>query len=174
MDELLKSLLSSVSSTLSKPVCFSLTPFDARSELVRTQEVGLGNWVADVLMHAYAESLIAAREDREVRSEKSERTGEQRKVLHPKNVRGEADAVIICGGTLRGDSQYGPGQITLGDILGESCRADVECEMLMQAAEILPFEDPAVCIEVSHLHYSVRPVLLTHLADRWQRDLGHP
>jgi hypothetical protein len=29
-----------------------------------------------------------------------------------------ADAVIICGGTLRGDSQYGPGKITLGDILG--------------------------------------------------------
>lgn len=25
---------------------------------------------------------------------------------------------MICGGTLRGDSQYGPGKIGLGDILG--------------------------------------------------------
>jgi hypothetical protein len=106
MQDLLKSLLSSVSSTLSKPVCWSLTPFDARSEIVRTQETGLGNWVADVLIHAYAESLLEKK---------------------PADVNGKGsaqrdfsgvDAVIICGGTLRGDSQYGPGKITLGDILG--------------------------------------------------------
>jgi len=61
---------------------------------------------------------------------------------------GDSDGVLICGGTLRGDSVYGAGtsldpklkamgsskaagEITLGDIL-----------------EILPFEDPIVVIEV--------------------------
>lgn len=51
-------LLSSVTKTLSQPVCFSITPFDARSEVVRTRESSLGNWTADVLLHAYDESLV--------------------------------------------------------------------------------------------------------------------
>jgi 5'-nucleotidase len=42
-----------------------------------------------------------------------------------------ADGVFICAGTLRGDSTYGPGTITLGDIM-----------------EILPFEDPAIVLEM--------------------------
>ncbi|KAK8843476.1 hypothetical protein IAR55_007135 [Kwoniella newhampshirensis] len=112
-DKMIKSLLSTVSDALSKPVCFTLAPFDARSEVVRTQEVGLGNWIADVLMHAFAESGAGSK-DKDVDDQDD-----------------GADAVIICGGTLRGDSQYGPGKITLGDIL-----------------EILPFEDPVVCIEI--------------------------
>lgn len=63
--------------------------------------------------------------------------------------RGGSDAVLICAGTLRGDTVYGPGKykkmhsvmeqttyliqgnITLGDIL-----------------EILPFEDPIVVLEL--------------------------
>lgn len=61
---------------------------------------------------------------------------------------GGADGVLICAGTLRGDSTYGPGiscivgsklwlqllrigPITLGDIL-----------------EILPFEDPILVVEL--------------------------
>ena len=63
---------------------------------------------------------------------------------------GDSNGVLICGGTLRGDSVYGPGmfpgpkpkamgsskatgEITLGDILA-----------------ILPFEDPIVpdCVRV--------------------------
>ena len=44
---------------------------------------------------------------------------------------GYSDGVFICGGTIRGDSTYGPGVITLGDIL-----------------EILPFEDPIIVLEV--------------------------
>lgn len=71
---------------------------------------------------------------------------------------GRADAVIICGGTMRGDSVYPPGKssafvvpvrltglsslllgkITLGDLL-----------------EIMPFDDPVVCLEVS-LEYVIR------------------
>ena len=48
-----------------------------------------------------------------------------------------ADACIICGGTLRGDSQYGPGKIGLGDIL-----------------EIFPFDDAVVCLEVRGFCYA--------------------
>ena len=107
VDKLLKTLLSTVSATLQKPVCWSLTPFDARSEIVRTKETGLGNWVADVLVHAYAESLLEKGDGEKVPD------AERRRDF------GGVDAVIICGGTLRGDSQYGPGKITLGDILGE-------------------------------------------------------
>lgn len=95
-----------------------MTPFDARSEIVRTQETGLGNWVADVLIHAYAESLLE-------KGPENEKDGGQGVLDPPKKSNGKrnftgVDAVIICGGTLRGDSQYGPGKITLGDILGKS------------------------------------------------------
>ncbi|WVQ75350.1 hypothetical protein IAR50_004969 [Cryptococcus sp. DSM 104548] len=118
-EQLVKSLLSSVSEALQKPVCFTLAPFDARSEVVRVEESGLGNWIADVLMHAFAESNI----------EKKDQGGEGGRLEEDEGP--GADAAIICGGTLRGDSQYGPGKITIGDIL-----------------EILPFDDPVVCIEI--------------------------
>lgn len=116
VDNLVKSLLSTVSDTLSKPVCLSFTPFDVRSEKVRTEETAIGNWVADIIMNAYAEKLDNLDKEK-----------------HGEDSRGpEADAVIICGGTFRGDSLYPAGKITLGDIL-----------------EILPFDDPIVCVEVS-------------------------
>ncbi|KAG9095183.1 hypothetical protein FS749_010910 [Ceratobasidium sp. UAMH 11750] len=100
--EVLKKQLDSVSSSLSHPICYSLTEWNAKSDLVRTDESALGNWMADVLRHAYDDALCV-------------KGG------------GVADGVLICGGTLRGDSVYGPGDITLGDLL-----------------EILPFEDPIV------------------------------
>ncbi|KAJ9115326.1 hypothetical protein QFC24_007035 [Naganishia onofrii] len=137
IEKLVKSLLSTVTSTLSNPVCFTFTPFDVRSEKVRTQEMAIGNWVADILLHAYAEML-------EETSLKSRGKGEDTKDVTGENAKedgkggdrgtnadGRADAVIICGGTLRGDSVYPPGKITLGDIL-----------------EIMPFDDPVVCLEI--------------------------
>lgn len=113
-----ESLLSTVNSTLANPVCYTLTPFDVRSEKVRTEEMAIGNWVADILLHAYAEML-----------EETSKMDEEDHVA--RDFDGRADAVIICGGTLRGDSMYPPGKITLGDIL-----------------EIMPFDDPVVCLEV--------------------------
>ncbi|KAI0807271.1 Metallo-dependent phosphatase [Fomes fomentarius] len=104
--KLLESLLSSVSSALKAPVCKSSVELDLRSSLVRVQETAAANWFADVLRHAYDDALCLE-------------TG------------GGADGVFICAGTLRGDSVYGPGLITLGDIL-----------------EILPFEDPIVVLEL--------------------------
>ncbi|WWC97747.1 hypothetical protein V866_004633 [Kwoniella sp. B9012] len=130
-DTMVNSLLASVSEAIQKPVCFTLSPFDARSEIVRTQENGLGNWIADVLLHAYAESML----DKNKNGNGTGNTPSNGNIPPLDGGNGEdkecADAVIICGGTLRGDSQYGPGKITLGDIL-----------------EILPFEDPVVCIEI--------------------------
>jgi 5'-nucleotidase len=127
MNEMLSELLSSVEGTLQKPVCFTLTPFDARSEVVRTKETGLGNWVADVLMHAYAESLIEGGHQDFFEKQKKEGEANEKGAAAAENDemrkrKGGADAVIICGGTLRGDSQYGPGKITLGDILGQCLR----------------------------------------------------
>ncbi|KAL1406105.1 hypothetical protein Q8F55_007788 [Vanrija albida] len=124
MERLIDSLLASVQETLGKPVCFSLSPFDARSEIVRTRESSLGNWAADVLLHAYDESLV---EGSPVDFDKEDKNGSDGSKHKPCG----ADAVIICGGTLRGDSQYGPGSISLGDIL-----------------EIFPFDDPVVCLEI--------------------------
>lgn len=102
-ESLVEDLLSTVSGTLSKPVCFTLTPFDARSEMVRTRETALGNWIADILMNAYAESLGEGAQGEQ--ADGMEKLREEERKLN-----GGVDAVIICGGTLRGDSQYGPGQ----------------------------------------------------------------
>ncbi|KAF8717780.1 5'-nucleotidase family, partial [Rhizoctonia solani] len=102
LTRIIKNQLDSVSSTLSEPICHTLTEWNAKSDLVRIDESALGDWMADVLRHAYDDALCV-------------KGG------------GPADGVLICGGTLRGDSVYGPGDITLGDLL-----------------EILPFEDPIV------------------------------
>ncbi|KAI0670630.1 Metallo-dependent phosphatase [Trametes maxima] len=103
---LLKDLLSSVSSALKAPVCKTDVEMDLRSNIIRVQETAAANWFADVLRHAYDDALCL-------------QTG------------GGSDGVFICAGTLRGDSIYGPGTVTLGDIL-----------------EILPFEDPIVVLEL--------------------------
>ncbi|KAK0240597.1 Metallo-dependent phosphatase-like protein [Armillaria nabsnona] len=106
LSKLLEKLLSSVSSSLKAPVCISNVPIDVRSQFIRTAESAAGNWFADVIRHAYDDTLCM-------------------------KGCGGADIVFICAGTLRGDSMYGPGTISLGDIL-----------------EILPFEDPVVVLEL--------------------------
>ncbi|KAG8973341.1 hypothetical protein FRC05_008885 [Tulasnella sp. 425] len=106
MKQLLSTLLSDVGSALKAPVCRTLTEFNCKSGPIRTEESAAGNWFADVLRHTYDEALCV-------------KSG------------GGADGVLICGGTIRGDSVYGPGVITLGDIM-----------------EILPFEDPIVVIAI--------------------------
>ncbi|KIO34287.1 hypothetical protein M407DRAFT_16826 [Tulasnella calospora MUT 4182] len=106
LKQILSTLLKDVGSALKAPVCRSLTEVDCKSGYVRTEESASGNWFADVLKHTYDDALCA-------------------------EGNGGADGVLICGGTIRGDSVYGPGLITLGDIM-----------------EILPFEDPIVVIAV--------------------------
>ncbi|KAF9459374.1 Metallo-dependent phosphatase-like protein [Collybia nuda] len=106
MKNLLKTLLDNVSSTLKAPVCRTTVTLDVRSQFIRTAESASGNWFADIIRHSYDDALCM-------------------------KGCGGSDGVFICAGTLRGDSTYGPGIITLGNIL-----------------EILPFEDPIVVLEL--------------------------
>ncbi|KAJ7093165.1 Metallo-dependent phosphatase-like protein [Mycena epipterygia] len=106
MADILKTVLSSVSSTLKAPVCNTTVAIDVRSQFIRTEESAAANWFADVIRHAYDDTLAM-------------------------QGCGGSDGVLICAGTLRGDSVYGPGSMTVGDIL-----------------EILPFEDPIIVIEL--------------------------
>ncbi|EJD53251.1 Metallo-dependent phosphatase [Auricularia subglabra TFB-10046 SS5] len=106
LQTILKSILSDVSDTMKSPVCITDAPLDCHSELIRTEESAAGNWFSDILRHTYDEALCM-------------KTG------------GGAHCVFSCAGTLRGDSTYGPGLVTLGDIM-----------------EILPFEDPIVVLEL--------------------------
>lgn len=102
MSKLLEKLLSSVSSSLKAPVCKTDVVFDCKSSLVRLEEVSqsfvspvvhsfvlqspAGNWFADVLRHAYDDAICF-------------------------KGCGGTDGVLICGGTIRGDSEYGPGAL---------------------------------------------------------------
>ncbi|KAF9452854.1 Metallo-dependent phosphatase [Macrolepiota fuliginosa MF-IS2] len=106
LSEILKNVLSSVNSAMKAPVCRSTITLDLRSRYIRVDESAAGNWFADVLRHAYDDALCMKGS-------------------------GGSDGVFICAGTLRGDSMYGPGIITVGDIL-----------------EILPFDDPVVVLEL--------------------------
>ncbi|KAH8108440.1 Metallo-dependent phosphatase [Phellopilus nigrolimitatus] len=106
LKDILSKILDSVSDTMKKPVCKAAAPLDLRSELIRTGESASGDWFADVIWHAYDDALCVMGRD-------------------------GADAVFLCAGALRGDTIYGPGNITLGDIL-----------------EILPFEDSIVVLEL--------------------------
>ncbi|KAI6036873.1 Metallo-dependent phosphatase-like protein, partial [Pisolithus microcarpus] len=106
LQKIVSSVLSSVSETLEAPVCMTEVELNLQSQLLRTNETAAANWFADVLRHAYDDTLCTT-------------------------VGSGSDGVLICAGTLRGDSVYPAGEITLGNIL-----------------EILPFEDPVVVIEL--------------------------
>ncbi|KAF8522159.1 5'-nucleotidase, partial [Hysterangium stoloniferum] len=108
MEKLLKSELDTVSSKLKSPLCKTIIPLDVRSDQIRTGESASANWFADILHHCYDDALCM------------------------KGAGGGAEGVFICAGALRGDSIYGPGVVTLGDIL-----------------EILPFEDPIFILEMT-------------------------
>ncbi|KAJ7684723.1 Metallo-dependent phosphatase-like protein [Mycena polygramma] len=106
LTKILKTVLSGVSSTLKAPVCNTTVPIDVRSQIIRTEESAAGNWFVDVCRHAYDDTLAM-------------------------KGCGGSDGVLLCAGTFRGDSIYGPGPLSIGDIL-----------------EILPFEDPILVLEI--------------------------
>ncbi|EGN96165.1 hypothetical protein SERLA73DRAFT_170577 [Serpula lacrymans var. lacrymans S7.3] len=106
LKKIVDSQLSGVGDTLKVPVCITNVELDVRSQFIRVAESTVGNWIADSIRHAYDDALCM------------------------QGVRG-SDGVLICAGTLRGDSVYPPGLLTLGNIL-----------------EILPFEDPVVVLEL--------------------------
>ncbi|KAI0273835.1 Metallo-dependent phosphatase [Gloeopeniophorella convolvens] len=108
LGKVLDNILKSVGASLKAPLCKLSAELDVKSQLIRTQESASADWFADILRHTYDDALCM------------------------KGIEGGADGVFICAGMLRGDSVYGPGYLTLGDVM-----------------EILPFEDPLVVIEIS-------------------------
>ncbi|THH15603.1 hypothetical protein EW146_g4905 [Bondarzewia mesenterica] len=107
LQKILDGILKSVGSSLKNPLCKLSAEIDVRSQYIRVRESAAGDWFADILRHTYDDALCM------------------------KGYDGGADGVFICAGMLRGDSVYGPGYLTLGDVL-----------------EILPFEDPLVVLEL--------------------------
>jgi len=103
---ILKDLTASVSESLNVPVCKTSVLLDVRSTVIRTDEVDflrvyvrnlltpstisqslIGNWLGDIFLHAYDTSPNLQQ-------------------------RGGADGVLFSSGTMRGDSQYGPGEFS--------------------------------------------------------------
>ena len=118
LKEHIDELMERVDNATGQPVAFTLTPLDCRMGQVRTEESATGDLIADILMHSYDEAL----RERDRRGELSE--------SRPEGDR-EVDMALICGGSLRGDSVFGPGTIALRDILS-----------------IMPFEDAVVVKEL--------------------------
>ncbi len=71
--------------------------------MLRTQETAFGNLVADIMLYAYQPCISY-----------------------------NIDCSLLCGGTIRSDTIYPPGKITLGDLL-----------------EIFPFNDTVVVIRIT-------------------------
>lgn len=107
---MLDGLLARIRKSTGQAVAYTLTPWDARAHSVRTGESALGDLIADIMLLSMEEVTRAhgAHGDREI------------------------DCCLICGGALRGDTVFGPGKITLGNVL-----------------EVLPFEDPVVLVELT-------------------------
>lgn len=108
---MLDNLMDHVSKSVGQPVAYTLTPWDARASNVRMEESPLGDFVSDILLISI-ETMLRMQK----KSNKTMGAGER-----------VADCCLICGGSLRSDSVFGPGEITLSNIL-----------------EIMPFEDPIV------------------------------
>lgn len=107
-------LMNRVDQATGQPVAFAMTSLDCRMDKVRTDEAGVGNFIADILLHSYDDAL----RQRDQRGEFEEKRADDAR---------EVDLAFICGGSLRGDEEFGPGIITLRDIL-----------------TIMPFEDAVI------------------------------
>ncbi|CAG8843689.1 15545_t:CDS:1, partial [Gigaspora margarita] len=84
---LIDSATTDIKEKMSKPMAYTIKPWDCRSSILRTQETAFGNFIADLLFYAYKPCI-------------------------PHNI----DSAILCAGTIRSDSIY-DGEITLGDLL---------------------------------------------------------
>nr|CAG8453058.1 5310_t:CDS:2 [Entrophospora candida] len=101
--KLIEEATSEITAKMSKPVAYTMTPWDCRSISLRTQETAFGNFVADLMLYAYQPCISY-----------------------------NIDCAILCGGCIRSDLLYPPGEITLGDLL-----------------EIFPFEDNVVVVRIT-------------------------
>ena len=117
LQAMLDQLMARISKSTKQPVAVTLNEWDLRSKNVRTDESGIGDLIADILLLSM---------ERKLRS-----TAKTMPTSVIKQDDRMADCCIICGGSLRSDSVFGPGVITLGDLL-----------------EIMPFEDAIVVKEL--------------------------
>ncbi|KAJ1972857.1 hypothetical protein H4R33_007037 [Dimargaris cristalligena] len=95
---IVQDICSGISKQIDKVVCSTLTPWDARSQMVRTEESAIGNLLCDLM----------------------------------RNVFPNTDVALACGGAIRSDSVYGPGDITMRTIM-----------------DLFPFEDPMVVVRLT-------------------------
>ncbi|CAG8524516.1 10495_t:CDS:2 [Acaulospora colombiana] len=86
--DLVKSSTSSITAKMSKPIAYTMTEWDCRSKMLRTQETAFGNFVADLMLYAYQPCISY-----------------------------DIDCSLLCAGCIRSDSIYPPGEITMGDLL---------------------------------------------------------
>lgn len=107
-----------ISKSTEQPVALSLNEWDVTSKAVRTDESGFGDFVADILLMSMERALRT-------------QSPEQNDAAVSGGYR-MADCCIICGGSLRSDGKFGPGEITLGNLM-----------------EIMPFDDPIVVKELT-------------------------
>ncbi|CEH16317.1 5' nucleotidase [Ceraceosorus bombacis] len=112
-------LLAKIDESTGQPVAYTLTPWDTRAGEVRLKESACGDLIADIMRISY-ESVLR---DRDRRGQLDKKRKESSR---------EVDMALICGGSLRGDSSYGPGSLRLRDIM-----------------EIMPFDDSVVCLELT-------------------------
>ncbi|KDN48501.1 Metallo-dependent phosphatase [Tilletiaria anomala UBC 951] len=129
----LDTLMQRISLATDQPVANSLTAWDCRSEYIRTEENAFGDFCADIILHAYDDALRGQEQRGELAPARTSTMSSSAGTASsagpsPRRV----DLALLCGGAIRGDSIYGPGPISLRDIL-----------------EILPFDDPIIVKELS-------------------------
>lgn len=62
---------------------------------------------------------------------------------------GGSDGVLICAGTIRGDSTYGPGNVCVVSVYAEAINCLKTGNIALgDILEILPWEDPIVVLEI--------------------------
>lgn len=100
-------ILAKISKATDQPVATSLTPWDCRSEKLRSEETAIGDFISDICLRAYDENL----------SQKFPQSDPDRR---------QVDVALLCGGAIRSDTLFPPGKRSIGDIL-EILPFDGEC-----------------------------------------------
>ncbi|ORX63077.1 Metallo-dependent phosphatase [Hesseltinella vesiculosa] len=102
MEKLVQEVTKLVSSKTKRPIGYTTVPLEGRSTKVRTGETNFGNLTADLMLASYA-SLSTP-----------------------------AELALCCGGTIRNDSVFDVGPLTLGDVM-----------------MAFPFQDPVVVVRLT-------------------------
>ncbi|OZJ04273.1 hypothetical protein BZG36_02569 [Bifiguratus adelaidae] len=86
--KIVETISEKVTSKTKRSIGYTHTPWEGRSQRMRTEETNLGDFAADLMLHSYTSTLEEG-----------------------------VDFALCCGGTFRSDSVLGPGEITIADIM---------------------------------------------------------